>query len=170
MLQNLQINLCVIKANMTFQLVQLCIIIAISPYLPCYYACCLRWVFYERPVFWLNSTLLTPNHSDNRCVYPHNNCGEFWLVSSNTNHSLSQLFLSFSSLSVICSKHPIFMSLCWRQPRSESSCLLAVYPSVSFSCMQCPMKALREFLQIWHKHPLELKDELIRIWWSKVKG
>uniref|UniRef100_A0A0E9XH25 Uncharacterized protein n=1 Tax=Anguilla anguilla TaxID=7936 RepID=A0A0E9XH25_ANGAN len=25
---------------------------------------------------------------------------------------------------------------------------------------------LREFLQIWHKRPLGLKDELIRFWWS----
>ncbi len=29
---------------------------------------------------------------------------------------------------------------------------------------------MREFLQICHKRPLELKDELIRIWWSKMKG
>lgn len=25
-----------------------------------------------------------------------------------------------------------------------------------------------EYLQIWHKRPHGLKDELIRVWWSKV--
>ena len=27
----------------------------------------------------------------------------------------------------------------------------------------------REFLQVWHRRPLGLEDELIRSWWSKVK-
>lgn len=30
--------------------------------------------------------------------------------------------------------------------------------------------ALMEFLQVWHKHPLGLKDELIICLWSNVKA
>ncbi|RCU34786.1 hypothetical protein DVA76_19100, partial [Acinetobacter baumannii] len=32
-----------------------------------------------------------------------------------------------------------------------------------------PQNILTDCLQIWHKHPLGLKDELIRFRWSEVK-
>lgn len=35
--------------------------------------------------------------------------------------------------------------------------------------MQYLKNALRERLQIWNEHPLGVKEELIRFWWSLVK-
>ncbi len=51
--------------------------------------------------------------------------------------------------------------------------MLSGYPSVLLSVPFLWMRYLsnagtREFLQIWDKRPLGLKDGLIRIWWSKV--
>ena len=47
-------------------------------------------------------------------------------------------------------------------------CLLSV--RLSHSCwVQYLKNTLREFRQIWHICPLELKDELIRFWWLNVK-
>ena len=48
---------------------------------------------------------------------------------------------------------------------------------IGFVCLLVPFlwprylkNTLRKCLQIWHKCPLGLKNELIRIWWSKVTG
>ncbi len=41
-------------------------------------------------------------------------------------------------------------------------------PSVPFLWTRYLRNAWRKFHYIWHKRPLELKDELIRIWGSKV--
>jgi len=42
-------------------------------------------------------------------------------------------------------------------------CFINEIPGPSYS------REHRAFFQIWHKHPLGLNDELIRIWWSWVK-
>jgi len=61
------------------------------------------------------------------------------------------------------------LSLCLhasnRQRQRHSVFRLSVRPSQSYLS-----NALTEFHQIWYKHSLGLKDELIRFWWSKVKG
>jgi len=52
------------------------------------------------------------------------------------------------------------------------------YASVCIQFSGCPYicltrylsNAIMELLKIWHKHSLGLKDELMRFWWSKVKG
>ncbi len=41
--------------------------------------------------------------------------------------------------------------------------------SVPFSWTRYLRNTLREFLQIWHKRPHGLKEELVWIWWSEVK-
>ena len=59
----------------------------------------------------------------------------------------------------------VFMPPCRWQ---NCVCVLSVYPSVHL--MQCLENTLREFLLFWYKYKLWLKDELIRIWLTKVKG
>ena len=41
--------------------------------------------------------------------------------------------------------------------------------SGSLILVWCLRNAFREFLQIWNKHPFELKDEPIRLCWLEVK-
>ena len=43
-------------------------------------------------------------------------------------------------------------------------------PSVPFPSTQYLKNASRELLQLWYKYSLGLEDDLIRFWWSKVKG
>ena len=45
----------------------------------------------------------------------------------------------------------------------------SVRTSVRCSLTRYLRNILREFCQIWLKHPLGLKDELIIFWWSKIK-
>ncbi len=45
---------------------------------------------------------------------------------------------------------------------------LPIRPFVPFSWTRYLRNTLRDFLLIWYKLPFGLKDELIRIWWSKV--
>jgi len=59
---------------------------------------------------------------------------------------------------------------CQQQPGPEALCFQVVCPSISFSWTQYFSIALKEFLQIWHKRSLGLKDELIRFWCSEIKG
>lgn len=48
-------------------------------------------------------------------------------------------------------------------------CLHCGHLSVPLWRTQYLMNAFREYLQIWHKHPLTPEDELIRFWKLKVK-
>ncbi len=63
-----------------------------------------------------------------------------------------------------------FMPPCQRQPWLDAFCFQIVHPSVPFLWMQYLRNALREFHYIWDKCPIGLKDELIRIWESMVRG
>lgn len=58
-----------------------------------------------------------------------------------------------------------FMPSRWQQPWPEALCFHVVRPIWT----RYLRSTLREFLQFWQKRPLGLKDELIRIWWTKVK-
>lgn len=58
----------------------------------------------------------------------------------------------------------------WHWRRREALCFCVVHPSVPFLWTQYLVQTVREFLQIWHKHPVGLKDELIRFWCSKVNS
>lgn len=48
--------------------------------------------------------------------------------------------------------------------------LFSVYPTVLFLWIRHFTDTWREFHYTWHKCPLELKDELIGILWSKAQG
>ncbi len=64
-----------------------------------------------------------------------------------------------------------FLCLCGGVSRGQRHYVFgcpSVCLSVPFEWMRYLRNTLREFLQIWPKRLLGLKDELIRFWWSKV--
>lgn len=57
----------------------------------------------------------------------------------------------------------VFFYILWVQ-KTKTLCFTFVSERTSLS------HVCEEFCQIWYKCPLWLVDELIRIWWSKVRG
>lgn len=67
-----------------------------------------------------------------------------------------------------CANTCLLLCYSWEAITCSKSKMFSGFPSIPFLWTQYLSNAWREFLQIWHTHPLGLEDELIWIWWSKI--
>ena len=97
---------------------------------------------------------------------------EFFLTVFEWEKNKTKLSLKYSPRSVQtkCSVYFVSFSLSISKQRFLFKHHLSLFipPSHYVYGLSVRLSAFREFLQIWHKLPLGLKEDLIRYWWSKV--